>query len=243
MERSLSSFDPIRDQVVEKRCAIDLHSLLDDNYVSDISYETPFTYLPPQYLKQLPTDKFILVDATVQRMWCLENGVIHAYFVVSTGTEKNPTPTGDFQIGDKIKYAVSRRYYEDGETFWWGLPYYLDIGGFGIHAVPTLFMKDKEPLETLGMPASHRCVRLGYIKLACVGGKSPAQWVYEWADKGTPVRIQGEWDFEGTAYPPELPYRRFCEEKGFYIDEEGWLEEQCVEGEEKVAGGGGKLCK
>ena len=77
---------------------------------------------------------------------------------------------------------------------WWGLPHYVDIGGFGFHAVPTLYMIKREPMETLGRPASHRCIRLGYVKLDSVNDKSPAEWFYDWAEIGTPVLIRGEYN-------------------------------------------------
>ena len=212
-------------------------SLLSEDLVTDIAYQSPFACLSPEYLLyKIPDGKFIFVDVSVQRLWCCEDGKIIAYFVISTGKENRPTPTGDYLIDFKIKYAISRYYYEEGETRWWGLPYYLDIGGFGFHAVPSLYMKEAEPIETLGIPASHRCIRLGNVKLASVGGKSPARWLYDWADEGTLVRICGEWNFEMSPYPNELSYREFSEEKGFYLDHRDDGERDKLNQEVKVAG-------
>jgi hypothetical protein len=195
------------------------------DYITDITYEVPhtrFSGLGTRFaLRRFPAGKLIYVDVARQRLWCLEDRRLAAYFVVSTGADGTPTPPGDYEIGFKIPYAVSRDFYEDGETKWWGLPYYMDIGGYGFHAVPSLYMKQREPLETLGRPVSHRCIRLGHVVLESLGNKSPARWLYEWAEVGTPVLIRGEWGLSDPTTPWDVERCRFSPERGFYLETEG----------------------
>jgi lipoprotein-anchoring transpeptidase ErfK/SrfK len=173
--------------------------LIAPDYVTDSAHEPPLSKLPAGYITYpIPQSKFVYVDVSAQRVWCCENGLVVACFKASTGVRERPTRPGDYRIRKKIRYAISRWYYEEGETRWWGLPYYVDIGGFGFHAVPTRYMRTKEPMHTLGRPASHRCIRLGYEKLEGVNGKSPAEWFYVWAEIGTPILIRGSYDFDRT---------------------------------------------
>lgn len=141
-----------------------------------------------------------------------------AYFVISTGAEDPPTPPGDHEIQFTIPYTVSRDFYENGETRWWGLPYYMDIGGYGFHAVPSLSLKHREPFEALGRPASHRCIRPGHIVLESLGYRSPARWLFEWAEIGIPVQIRGEWNLSDPPPSRDLKCRRFSPESGFYLE-------------------------
>ncbi|MCP4229647.1 MAG: L,D-transpeptidase [bacterium] len=198
--------DNVREYVIERWGFYQYISDIEDNYpqeliasncVTDSVGESPLWELPVGYnTYPVPQSKFVYVDVSIQRVWCCEDGSIVAYFLTSTGVRERPTPPGDYRIREKIRYAISRRYYEKGETRWWGLPYYVDFGGFGFHAVPTRYMAKKEPMNTLGRPASHRCIRLGYDKLDSVNGKSPAEWFYGWVEIGTPVLIHGEYDFD-----------------------------------------------
>lgn len=200
------------------------HSFIGENYATDITYEVPHTrfggYGTRFAAHRIPNGKLIYVDVARQRTWCIEDRKVVAYFVISTGVEDTPTPPGDYEIKFKIPYAVSRDFYENDEKRWWGLPYYMDIGGYGFHAVPSLYMRHREPFETLGRPASHRCIRLGHVVLESLGNKSPARWLFEWTEIGTPVQIRGEWNFSDPPQSRDLECRRFSPELGFYLEPE-----------------------
>lgn len=95
-------------------------------------------------------------------------------FPVSTGRPGFYTPQGHFKIDGKSLRAWSH----------WGLwmPYWMSLqkGYFGIHELPEWPNGYKEGEDHLGQPVSHGCIRLG------VG---PAEFLYNWAEMGTPVFI------------------------------------------------------
>lgn len=116
----------------------------------------------------------IEIDLKNQRLFYLVNGVRWREFTVSTGKASMPTPTGNFQIRNKVELAWSKNY---------GLymPYWLGIvGGIGIHQLPYWPNGYREGADHLGKPVSHGCIRLGII---------PAAYLYERVVVGTPVEI------------------------------------------------------
>jgi len=118
--------------------------------------------------------KRIEVNTGAQELSYFLGGVRMGTFPVSTGKPSMPTPRGYFEIDHKSPRAWSH----------WGLwmPYWLSLknGYFGIHELPEWPDGSKEGTDHLGKPVSHGCIRLG------VG---PAEFLYNWADIGTPVFI------------------------------------------------------
>jgi lipoprotein-anchoring transpeptidase ErfK/SrfK len=113
--------------------------------------------------------KSIVVSTEEQRIYAYENGqLVHSY-LVSTGLPDSPTVHGDFQV--YVKYL---------KTDMSGPGYYLpDVPytmyfyqGYGIHG--TYWH------NSFGRPMSHGCVNLP---------TDQAQWFYNWAEVGTPVRV------------------------------------------------------
>jgi len=113
--------------------------------------------------------KSIVVSTEDQRIYAYENGqLVHSY-LVSTGLPDSPTVHGDFQI--YVKYL---------KTTMSGPGYYLpDVPytmyfyqGYGLHG--TYWH------NSFGRPMSHGCVNLP---------TDQAQWFYNWAEIGTPVRV------------------------------------------------------
>ena len=85
------------------------------------------------------------------------------------------TPTGVFNVRNKINVAYSRKY----RLY---MPYWMAFTpwGHGIHELPVFKNGKREGANHLGRPVSHGCVRLGI---------GPAQTTYAWANVGTPVVI------------------------------------------------------
>jgi lipoprotein-anchoring transpeptidase ErfK/SrfK len=123
-------------------------------------------------------NKYILVDISEQQMYVYEGDVLVNSFIVSTGTN-NATRVGSFSVLDKIPNAY-------GATWDLWMPNWLGIYWSGtlengIHALPILSSGVQLWAGYLGTPISFGCVVLGVDE---------AQWLYDWADVGTPVDIQ-----------------------------------------------------
>ncbi len=120
--------------------------------------------------------KIIEVDLSEQKMRLYENDKMIKESLVSTGQPGMETPVGNFQIYNKFPRAWSKM-----ASLW--MPYwmaFLPTGQMGIHELPEWPNGHKEGESSLGHPASHGCIRLG------VGD---AEFVYNWAEIGTPVKI------------------------------------------------------
>ncbi len=123
-------------------------------------------------------NKYVLVDISEQHMYVYDGDVLVNNFVVSTGIN-NGTRVGSFSVLDKIPNAY-------GATWDLWMPNWLGIywsGSLenGIHALPILSSGVQLWSGYLGTPVSFGCVVLGVDE---------SQWLYDWADVGTPVDIQ-----------------------------------------------------
>jgi LysM repeat protein len=122
--------------------------------------------------------KSILVDISQQHLYAYQGNTLVYSFIVSTGASDG-TLRGDFEILDKLP-----RPYSDAWNFW--MPDWLGFyyaGGLenGFHALPVLPDGSQIWGDTLGTPTSYGCVVLGTLE---------AQLLYDWADVGTPVKVQ-----------------------------------------------------
>jgi lipoprotein-anchoring transpeptidase ErfK/SrfK len=123
-------------------------------------------------------NKYILVDISEQHMYVYEGDVLVNSFISSTGIN-NGTRVGSFSVLDKIPNAY-------GATWDLWMPNWLGIywsGSLenGIHALPILSTGVQLWEGYLGTPISFGCVVLGVDE---------SQWLYDWAEVGTPVDIQ-----------------------------------------------------
>jgi len=123
-------------------------------------------------------NKYILVDISDQHMYVYDGEELVNSFVASTGIN-NGTRVGSFSVLDKIPNAY-------GATWDLWMPNWLGIywsGSLenGIHALPILSSGTQLWAGYLGTPISFGCVVLGVDE---------SQWLYDWADVGTPVDIQ-----------------------------------------------------
>lgn len=115
------------------------------------------------------TGKSIVVSTGLQRIYAYENGQLVHSDLVSTGLPGSPTVLGDFKIYQKLdKTTMSGPGY-----YLTDVPYTMYFyEGYGIHG--TYWH------NSFGRPMSHGCVNLPTPE---------AQWFYNWADVGTPVRV------------------------------------------------------
>lgn len=123
--------------------------------------------------------KLILVDISEQHMYVYEGGNLIWSWVTSTGERGRDTAPGNFSVLNKIPNAYA---------YTWNLqmPYWLGIywaGSLqnGIHALPILSNGETLWAGWLGTPVSYGCVILSTENAATL---------YDWAEVGTPVKIQ-----------------------------------------------------
>jgi lipoprotein-anchoring transpeptidase ErfK/SrfK len=122
--------------------------------------------------------KLILVDISEQHMYVYDGDTLIYSFVASTGMH-NATKVGTFAVQSKIPNAY-------GSTWDIWMPNWLGIyyaGGLenGIHALPILPNGATLWAGYLGTPISYGCVVLDTYD---------SQLLYDWAEIGTPVKIQ-----------------------------------------------------
>jgi lipoprotein-anchoring transpeptidase ErfK/SrfK len=100
--------------------------------------------------------RLVLVSIADRRLAVIEDGNVLAYFPVAVGAAVSPSPTGDFEIVNRV---TNPAYYHDGVvmeasenspvgTRWIG----LNLKGFGIHGT--------NAPRSIGRAASHGCIRL-----------------------------------------------------------------------------------
>lgn len=100
--------------------------------------------------------RLVLVSIADRRLAVIEDGNVLAYFSVAVGAESSPSPTGEFEIVNRV---ANPAYYHDGTvtaasqnspvgTRWIG----LNLKGYGIHGT--------NAPRSIGQAASHGCIRL-----------------------------------------------------------------------------------
>ena len=120
----------------------------------------------------LSADKEIYVDLTLQKAYAVENGILKFEGHISSGDRGHQTPIGRFKILQKDKDHVSNLYPKpNGGT---KMPYMMRLTWDGI-AMHQGYVPDR--------PVSHGCIRLK---------RKFAKKLFYWADKGTPVLIEGD---------------------------------------------------
>ena len=134
------------------------------------AYAQPETWTPAAAPPTVTTGKQIVVDLSDQRVYAYENGQLLRNVLASTGLPGTPTVQGDYRI--YVKYDAQLM---SGPGYYLpGVPYVMYFyRGYSLHG--TYWHNN------FGQPMSHGCVNLPTPE---------AQWFYNWAEIGTPVRVQ-----------------------------------------------------
>jgi lipoprotein-anchoring transpeptidase ErfK/SrfK len=122
--------------------------------------------------------KLILIDISEQHMYVYDGDALVYSFVASTG-RNNYTKVGTFAVQDKIPNAYGSTW-DIWMPNWLGI-YYAGGSENGIHALPILPNGATLWSGYLGTPISYGCIVLDTYD---------SQLLYDWADIGTPVKIQ-----------------------------------------------------
>jgi len=135
------------------------------------------------FAQQAAAVREVLVSIPDRQLAVLENGRVLRTFPVSVGASSSPSPTGDFQI---INRVLNPTYYHPGTVIPPGDdnpigPRWLGINkkGFGIHGT-------NEP-RSIGKAASHGCIRMRNADI---------RQFFTMVRAGDLVRIRGERDAE-----------------------------------------------
>lgn len=113
--------------------------------------------------------KAIVVSTDSQRIYAYENGQLVRSHITSTGLPATPTVKGDYNI--YVKYLADDM--QGADYFLPQVPYTMYFyKGYGIHG--TYWH------NSFGRPMSHGCVNLPVDE---------AEWFFNWAQVGTPVRV------------------------------------------------------
>lgn len=128
---------------------------------------------PPEIVAPAATiaqGKQIIVDLSDSRIYAYENGQVVHSVLASTGLPATPTVQGDFTVQRRVRAQTMSGpgYYLPNVE--WVLYFYA---GYAIHG--TYWHSN------YGQPMSHGCVNLP---------NHEAQWFFDWAPIGTPVRVQ-----------------------------------------------------
>jgi lipoprotein-anchoring transpeptidase ErfK/SrfK len=116
--------------------------------------------------------KRVIVDKTVQKLSAYEGERLVIESRVSTGQQGRRTPSGNFRAGYKERMHYSTLY--DNAPMPWSVQVNGNYFIHGYTSVPDF-------------PASHGCIRMP------LDGDNPAKRFYDWVEKGTPIRVTGEW--------------------------------------------------
>jgi len=151
-------------------------SLLYVGQVLSIPQADALTSSPPA---PAVTNKRIVVDVSDQRTYVYENDQLLWEFVSSTGEPGRETWRGEFAIQNKIPVAYASTW---GITMpkWLGF-YWAGSLQNGFHALPIQADGSRLWAGWLGTPVSYGCVILS---------DHDAELLYNWAEVGTPVRVQ-----------------------------------------------------
>jgi hypothetical protein len=145
------------------------------DYVTYIQQSTNLSEL------NLTGGKNITVSLTKQLMYVRIGDTLIRTFPVSTGTLKDPTPPGKYNIFLKQMVRVA------GSVPHYIMPLFMEFrkGGYGIHALPSLGNDHgifwREALNHIGSARSHGCIRLL---------PQDAQFMWAFTDLGTPMTVQ-----------------------------------------------------
>lgn len=133
-----------------------------------VSYGIDYAFAAPA----APTGigREIVVDLSDSRTYAYENGQLVRSVLVSTGLPATPTVQGDF--------TVQRKYVAQLMA---GPGYYLPDVPYILYFYQGYALHGTYWHENWGQPMSHGCVNMP---------TSEAEWLYNWADIGTPVRVQ-----------------------------------------------------
>lgn len=118
--------------------------------------------------------KSIMVDLGEQKMHTYEGIREVNSFLISSGVNGRNTPTGTTAVQRKV-YSKLYQGTEPGDE------YYFSNTLYNLQFRPGFYLHGAYWHNNFGHPMSHGCINIAYDN---------AEWLYNWAEVGTPVKIQ-----------------------------------------------------
>ncbi len=149
----------------------------------EISNQPGQETMPPLPPLMRVGNKHIVVSINAQRMYVYENGALKWEWTASTGESERPTIPGHYRIQSQIENARSN-VWELWMPYWQGL-YWAGSVENGIHGQVEFDSGGRLWEGYLGTRITFGCVMISDTNAATL---------YNWAEVGTPVSIQWDWD-------------------------------------------------
>lgn len=149
-------------------------STTDRSLCTRVSQQTFCLFTKPILLTS--QEKTILVNKTTAQLTAYQYGFAFRRFLVSIGLG-NLTPTGTFVVQKKKPWHDYVRFYGAGDA----RNYSFKNVEFNLQFKPSYYIHYAYWHKNWGHKMSHGCVNAPY---------EGVKWLYEWADKGTPVLLQ-----------------------------------------------------
>ncbi|MCW1891686.1 MAG: L,D-transpeptidase family protein [Candidatus Uhrbacteria bacterium] len=143
----------------------------------DARSELASVSVAPLATSQTNAAKYIVVDISEQRLYAYERGREVKTFLISSGVTKHSTPIVDTQVSEKIPVKRYRWIYGAGNPDNYDLPNVK----WNLRIYGPVYIHGAYWHNNFGHRMSHGCVNVHYTN---------AEWVYNWADVGTPVSIR-----------------------------------------------------
>jgi len=171
-----------------------------------LAFTTPLAAQTAQPVAAGLARRTVLISIPDRKLAVIDAGTVLATFPVAVGAEKSPSPTGEFQVVNRLS---SPTYYHAGKvipagkdnplgTRWIG----LSLKGYGLHGT--------NAPRSVGHAASHGCIRLR---------NRDAEKLFAMLQVGDVVEIRGERDdqiaqvFSGSREKQELAEIRVPEQE------------------------------
>lgn len=133
--------------------------------------------LAPLAMSPIRVKKAIVVDLSEQKLTAFEAGKEVKSFLVSTGVKKYPTQIVTTYVQEKIPVKRYKWVYGPGHPDNYDLPNVKwNLRIFGTEYIHGAYWH-----HNFGHRMSHGCVNVDYTN---------AEWIYNWAEVGTPVNVQ-----------------------------------------------------
>lgn len=147
---------------------------------------------PPLYTSGKPDGKYIEVELKNQRFYAWNNGYLARTFLISSGARNFPTPIGEYSILTKPLVVNYTRIYGPNDPRNYSFP----NTKYNLMFKPSYYIHTAYWHNDFGHPRSHGCVNAHFDN---------AEWIYYWADLGTPVSIKSIIDDTQTKSQAEIP--------------------------------------